>query len=122
MIQTLIEQLKSWSAKEINVLAVALIGSWARGIARPDSDIDIVIITKDPNYLLENQNWLNFSAALPGCIILLPQSKVMADLMLRAQQELGKLGLTVDQLKSAVNQRSKSRLKSRYPGVFNDKT
>jgi bifunctional DNA-binding transcriptional regulator/antitoxin component of YhaV-PrlF toxin-antitoxin module len=60
--------------------------------------------------------------ALPGCIILLPQSKVMADLMLRAQEELGKLGVTVDQLKSAVNKRSKSRLKTRYPGVFNDKT
>jgi len=60
--------------------------------------------------------------ALPGCIILLPQSKVMADLMLRAQGELGKLGVTVDQLKSAVNKRSKSRLKTRYPGVFNDKT
>ncbi len=60
--------------------------------------------------------------ALPGCIILLPQSKVMADLMLRAQEELGKLGLNVDQLKSAVNKRSKSRLKTRYPGVFNDKT
>jgi bifunctional DNA-binding transcriptional regulator/antitoxin component of YhaV-PrlF toxin-antitoxin module len=60
--------------------------------------------------------------ALPGCIILLPQSKVMADLMQRAQEGLSKLGLTADQLKSAVAQRSKSRLKSRYPGVFNDKT
>jgi hypothetical protein len=55
-------------------------------------------------------------------IVLLPQSKVMADLMLRAQGEPGKLGLNADQLKSAVNQRSKSRLKTRYPGVFNDKT
>lgn len=60
--------------------------------------------------------------ALPGCIILLPQSKVMADLMIRAQTELGKLGLDVDQFKSAVNQRSKNRLKKRYPGIFNDKT
>ena len=55
-------------------------------------------------------------------IVLLPQSRVMADLMLRAQQEFGKLGLNVDQLKAAVNKRSKNRLKTRYPGVFNDKT
>ena len=59
--------------------------------------------------------------ALPGCIILLPQSKVMADLMQRAQQELSKLGLTADQLKDAVSQRSKNKLKGRYPGVFGDK-
>lgn len=54
-------------------------------------------------------------------IVLLPQSKVMADLMQRAQEELSKLGLNADQLKDAVNQRSKNKLKSRYPGVFGGK-
>ena len=46
----------------------------------------------------------------------------MARLLLRARVELSKLGLTVDQLKSAVAKRSEDRLKTRYPAVFKDKT
>jgi len=60
--------------------------------------------------------------ALPGCIFLLPQSKAVTNLMLRAPKELDKLGLNVEQLKSAVNQRRKRQLKHRHPKVFNDKT
>jgi bifunctional DNA-binding transcriptional regulator/antitoxin component of YhaV-PrlF toxin-antitoxin module len=58
--------------------------------------------------------------SLPGCIILLPQSEVLAEIMLKAQTGLQKLGLGVDELKAKVRERSKSRLKERYPGVFDD--
>jgi bifunctional DNA-binding transcriptional regulator/antitoxin component of YhaV-PrlF toxin-antitoxin module len=57
---------------------------------------------------------------LPGCIILLPQSEVMADLMLRAQTGLQKLGLSVEELKTRVAKRADERLNERYPGVFDD--
>lgn len=60
--------------------------------------------------------------ALPGCIVLLPQSQVMADLMLRAQAGLKQLGVTPDQLKAAINKRRNDRLSKRYPRVFGDKT
>ena len=46
----------------------------------------------------------------------------MARLLLRARAELSKLGLTVDQLKAAVRRRSQKKLKTRYPGVFKNKT
>lgn len=58
--------------------------------------------------------------SLPGCIILLPQNAVMADLMLRAQTGLQKLGLSVEDLKASVAKRGESRLKERYPGVFDE--
>lgn len=58
--------------------------------------------------------------SLPGCIILLPQSEVMADLMLRAQVGLHKLGLSVDELKSRVAKRADDRLNERFPGVFDE--
>lgn len=58
--------------------------------------------------------------SLPGCIVLLPQTEVMADLMLRAQAGLEKLGLSVETLKERVAKRSQESLHDRYPGVFNE--
>lgn len=58
--------------------------------------------------------------SLPGCIILLPQSEVLADLMFRAQAGLQKLGLSVEELKAQVNKRSEEQLNQRYPGVFDE--
>jgi bifunctional DNA-binding transcriptional regulator/antitoxin component of YhaV-PrlF toxin-antitoxin module len=58
--------------------------------------------------------------SLPGCIILLPQSEVLADLMLRAQSGLKRLGLTVDELKEKVAKRREEQLNERYPGVFDE--
>lgn len=58
--------------------------------------------------------------SLPGCIILLPQSEVIADLMLRAQVGLEKLGLSAEELKARVAKRSADKLSNRYPGVFDE--
>ena len=46
--------------------------------------------------------------SLPGMIILLPQSQVVTDLMLKAHSGLSKLGLTVEQPKDQVAQRRRS--------------
>ena len=46
--------------------ALAVCGSWARGNPRPDSDLDVLIIAKDPESLRRSQKWipeLNFSQA-----------------------------------------------------------
>lgn len=56
--------------------------------------------------------------SLPGLIILLPQSEVLADLMHRAQSGLQKLGMSVDELKTGVAKRKGKRLAERYPGIF----
>ena len=40
------------------ILAIGLCGSWARGIAGPDSDIDLSIIVKDKS-VFKTKNWLN---------------------------------------------------------------
>jgi len=56
--------------------------------------------------------------SLPGCIILLPQSRVLADLMLRAQEGLGRLGLSVDQLRARVAQQQQESAKAKYPRIL----
>ncbi len=53
-----LEKFKQWAASQDNIEAVALVGSYAKGTAKPDSDIDLVIITNDPKSLLENDLWL----------------------------------------------------------------
>ena len=59
MIDELIKKLERWSANQPDIRAVAIVGSHARGTARPDSDLDIVMICADPNKYLENKDWLS---------------------------------------------------------------
>lgn len=59
MIDILIKKLEQWSAKEQDIRAVAIVGSHARGTARPDSDLDIVMICANPNRYLETKHWLS---------------------------------------------------------------
>jgi predicted nucleotidyltransferase len=46
-----------------SIVAVALVGSWARGAAHPGSDVDLVLLTTAPGELLGTDNW--FSAIDP---------------------------------------------------------
>lgn len=48
----------SWAATQSDIQGLALVGSWARGAARPDSDIDLVILTNDPERYRLNRSWL----------------------------------------------------------------
>jgi uncharacterized protein len=50
-----------------DVRAVALVGSHARGVARPDSDVDVVVLTTDPDMYVDDCDWIK---ALPGASLL----------------------------------------------------
>lgn len=54
-----LEQIKTWANDSENIIGVLLVGSHARGEARPDSDIDLVIVCKDPGELLNDLSWIN---------------------------------------------------------------
>ena len=47
----------SWAAGEAAVLGVALVGSYARGEARPDSDVDVMILAENPQPYLQGAVW-----------------------------------------------------------------
>ena len=51
-IEALIEYLRAWGQGECNVLAIGLCGSYAQGMAIPEYDIDLVIISRSPALLL----------------------------------------------------------------------
>lgn len=57
-VESFLERARSWAATREDIVAVALVGSWARGAARPDSDVDLVVLTDDPSAYLERDDWV----------------------------------------------------------------
>lgn len=49
-----------WVENKLDIFGVALVGSYARNEARVDSDIDLVILCKEPNIYLNNVSWLEY--------------------------------------------------------------
>lgn len=54
--------LAAWFAARPDVQAIAVVGSVARGTARPDSDIDLVLLVDDPEHYRADSTWV---AAIP---------------------------------------------------------
>ena len=53
-----LSEFTQWASAQADILAVALVGSYARGAATEMSDIDLVIITTHPDSYLQNTEWL----------------------------------------------------------------
>lgn len=50
-------QLKSWAAKQNGIYGILLVGSQARGAARMDSDVDLIIMAEDHESYLSKLEW-----------------------------------------------------------------
>ena len=55
-----LEKVGEWSCQQQDIIAVALVGSYARNQARDDSDIDLVVLTSQPDLYLEHHDWLKY--------------------------------------------------------------
>ncbi len=58
-VRELLEDVAEWATAQSNVRAVALAGSWTRGTAREDSDVDIVVLTDTPSRYVDGEDWLS---------------------------------------------------------------
>ena len=62
-----LERLRGWVEPRQDVRALVIVGSVARGDARPDSDVDVVLLTTSPAHYLERTDWVSaFGAAQAG--------------------------------------------------------
>jgi uncharacterized protein len=57
-VSTFLDQMVSWAAHRDDVLAVGLAGSWARGTATRESDVDLILIVENVDELLNDDGWL----------------------------------------------------------------
>lgn len=57
--ETFIEQSIHWAAGQSQITALALVGSRARGTARPDSDVDLILLTAEPQTYQDDRRWLD---------------------------------------------------------------
>ena len=66
-VERFLEAVVAFAEGRDDVRAVALVGSRARGAARPDSDVDIVLLSTDPDKYVDGCDWIE---ALPGAALL----------------------------------------------------
>lgn len=57
-VRNLLERVRMWAEARPDVVAVGMAGSWARGDARMDSDVDLVILTHEPRGYVEGETWI----------------------------------------------------------------
>ncbi len=51
-------KLRSWSCRQPYIIAAGIVGSYARGEAKHDSDMDIMLLTDLLEDYIKNQSWL----------------------------------------------------------------
>jgi predicted nucleotidyltransferase len=66
-VKRFLTSLVSFAERRDDVRAVALVGSRARGAARRDSDVDVVVLTTDPHKYVDGCEWIE---ALPDATLL----------------------------------------------------
>jgi predicted nucleotidyltransferase len=54
----LLSAITQWAPSQTELIALALVGSHARAAARPDSDIDLVLIARNPQHYLLSPDWV----------------------------------------------------------------
>jgi uncharacterized protein len=58
MVERFLTELQAWAEKQPEICGVLLVGSHARGQAREDSDVDVVILAEAPERYLEDVSFV----------------------------------------------------------------
>jgi uncharacterized protein len=58
-VDRILKEIIYWASINKNIYAAALVGSWARGTARADSDIDLMFLTSDPSLFIKDRTWID---------------------------------------------------------------
>ncbi len=67
--ETLRQRIVAWAHRQDDVDAVLIVGSWARGLARTDSDVDIVVLTRDVARYVADEHWIADAVGAPAPVV-----------------------------------------------------
>jgi predicted nucleotidyltransferase len=67
LVSDMLDRVRDWAAHQPTIAAVALVGSHARGAARPDSDIDLVLLCEEPHAFLAETSWIHRFGEVRTC-------------------------------------------------------
>ncbi|MBV6623663.1 MAG: nucleotidyltransferase domain-containing protein [Rivularia sp. (in: Bacteria)] len=59
LLKVILEKVANWAQARSEILALALVGSHARGEAKPESDIDLMFVTSDTEFFRQDCDWLH---------------------------------------------------------------
>jgi hypothetical protein len=57
-VDALLERAAGWAARQADIRALALVGSWVRGCPGPSSDVDLVVLTEAPARYIDEDGWI----------------------------------------------------------------
>ena len=57
-VRSFLDNINAWAENQPDLLAVALVGSHACGEAKPESDLDLILLVRDPDFFIENRDWV----------------------------------------------------------------
>lgn len=59
----------AWARAQTDIVGAAVVGSWARAVARMDSDIDLVVVTLEKDRYVETDDWVTEAVGRHGDIV-----------------------------------------------------
>jgi len=58
-VKALLRHMAEWAENQPGLMALALVGSYARGTAGPESDVDLILLLRDPKAYLKHPDWVS---------------------------------------------------------------
>ena len=58
-VEAVLDVVRAWATDRPDLHAVALVGSWARGAASTDADVDLVLLTSTPAAYIDSERWIS---------------------------------------------------------------
>jgi uncharacterized protein len=62
------DAIQTWASASDDIVGALLVGSWARGAARMDSDLDVVVVTESTRFA-ESETWIADAVAAPAELV-----------------------------------------------------
>ena len=58
-VRAFLQSVVEWAKNEPDLMALALVGSHARGEASPESDVDLILLLRNPKEYIKNRDWIS---------------------------------------------------------------